>query len=293
MLAEELGYSADDRLVILNADDFGMCDSTNRAIAALLHDGIIDSTSLMTACPWMKSAAETARLHPEFDVGIHLTLTSEWKNYKWGPVSAWDPDDIRLDDLGYYSAETPAIAHANPNWVWSECRAQVEAALKLGVDLTHMDNHMTVLHGPVGISRGEAIMIELAAEYGLPLRLPRHPLEFIPHEESFIRMADKLGVVLPDYLAVLPFFLQEGEGYETVKRQAADTLRGLKPGVTELIFHPSRATDELKAITGTWAIRQMEYDVFRDPDLQELLRTENIRRIRWRDLREVQRSRKA
>jgi len=290
MLTERLGYCPDSRLLIINADDFGMCGSTNGAIVELLRAGAITSASLMTACPWMIGAAAIAREHPEYDVGAHLTLTSEWDQYKWGPVSSIGSGGF-VDKFGHFPKDGSRIGLADPLDIRRECVAQIEAALSLGVDLTHLDNHMVVLQGAMGASRDYTdLLIDLAARYRLPLRLPRHPLPPIPHDEKWIRLADESGVVLPDYIEALPFILQEGEGYETVKWNVSEVLRGLKPGVTELIFHPSAESDELKGITNTWPVRQMEYEVFLDPYIQSLLEELNIVKISWRDLRDLQRA---
>lgn len=289
MLAERLGYGPEARLLIVNADDFGMCRSTNRAIAELLRQGAITSASLMTVCPWMLEAAAIARDHPEYDIGAHLTLTSEWDAYKWGPISQARSDGY-ADKFGRFPKDGSRIGLADSNDIRRECVAQIETALSLGVDLTHLDNHMVVLQGAFGASRDYTdLLVELASRYGLPLRLPRNPPKFLPHDEKWVRLADESGVVLPDYIEALPFFLADGEGYETVKWNLTETLRGLKPGVTELIFHPSAESEELKGITDTWPVRQMEFEVFFDPYIRRLLEESNIVCVRWRDLRDLQR----
>lgn len=292
MLLKELGYKSGDRLLIINADDFGMCNSTNRAIRSLLEDGFITSTSLMFTCPWMREAAAIAKAYPEFDVGIHLTFTSEWENFKWGPITPFDRRISFVDELGHFPKDVVPVGLADPDDIRKECIAQIETAFKLGVDPTHLDNHMISLHGAAGTKRHfMELVIELSAKYGLPLRMPRHAYDFIPYEEQMIRLADEQGVIIPDYLQVLPFTPAQDMDYGTFIQYTADILRGLSEGVTELIFHPSLESEELKAITSTWQHRNMEYHLFRDPLIQSVIREENIILIKWRDLRELQRSR--
>ncbi|WP_405082939.1 polysaccharide deacetylase family protein [Paenibacillus chitinolyticus] len=291
MLAEKLGYRADERLLIVNADDFGMCGSTNRAIASLLEERAVTSTSLMVPCPWMMQAAAIASRHPEYDVGLHLTLTCEWDGYKWGPLTSAGVKRFFEDENGHFRKDNQSVARTDPELIKRECVAQIETALKLGVDLTHLDNHMASLHGAMGAGRHFVdLLIELCVRYKLPLRLPRHPFPMFPHDEALVELADSRGVVFPDYLEGLPFALEPGKDTDSVKTNAARLLRNLQPGVTELIFHPSFETEELKGITDTSPVRQKEYEVFRDPDIRRILAKENIKLIKWRDLRDLQRN---
>ncbi|MFS0838873.1 polysaccharide deacetylase family protein [Paenibacillus sp. 1P03SA] len=291
MLAEKLGYRADERILIINADDFGMCSSTNRAISSLLEEGVITSTSLMVPCPWMKQAAAIAGRHPEFDVGLHLTLTSEWEQYKWGPLTRAGEKRPFEDEYGHFRNDNRSVVLTDPELIERECTAQIETALKLGVDLTHLDNHMASLHGAMGADRHFVdLLIGLCVRYKLPLRLPRHPFPMFPHDEALIELADSRGVIFPDYLEGLPFAPEPGEDSNPVKTNAVRILRNLQPGVTELIFHPSLETDELKEITDTWPVRQKEYEVFRDPEIRQVMEEENIKLINWRNLRDLQRN---
>ena len=92
-----LGYPADARLLIVNADDLGMCHAVNEAIFRTLKDGIASSTSLMVPCPWMLHATHFLSDNPEIPFGIHLTAISEWADYRWGPVTAREKVPSLLD----------------------------------------------------------------------------------------------------------------------------------------------------------------------------------------------------
>ncbi|HLR43197.1 MAG TPA: polysaccharide deacetylase family protein [Pseudogracilibacillus sp.] len=293
MLSEELGFHPDERLLIINADDFGMCNSTNRAIETLLKEEVITSTSLMTTCPWMKEAALIAKDNPRYDVGLHLTFTSEWENYKWAPITKFGKGVSFIDKFGYFPQDVQPVESAQASEIEKECIAQIETALSLGVDLTHLDNHMVSLGGITGGKNFMNIVIELSAYYGLPLRLPRTPFNIIPHDEALIKLVDDKGVVIPDYINVLPFVMpEEKSNQEAIKENVLDIIHHLMPGVTEVIYHPSIATDELKGITDTWSFRNMEFNVFRDPEVIKVIQEENIRLITWRDMRNLQRSKK-
>lgn len=281
-----------ERCLIINADDFGMCYSTNQAIRTLLLEGSITSASLMMTCPWVTEAVSFLKQHPSMDVGIHFTHTSEWKHYKWGPLHT----NLKtlVDKYGNFPAETETvIARADHDELREEAIAQMELALRMGVDPTNIDNHMGSMHHVMDI------LLELCERYQLPLRYSKNVNPLLvskyrigPNHEDIVHKAEKKGIVLLDYIEMLPFFPQDGAepGYEFTKEVAIKYIQELKAGVTELVLHPSLDTDELKAITNTWKVRRFEFDVFRDSEIQALLKKEDVRLVHWRDLRDLQRT---
>jgi predicted glycoside hydrolase/deacetylase ChbG (UPF0249 family) len=281
----QIGSSPDDRYVILHADDFGMCHATNQAIIQMLNEKAISSTTLMVNCPWSTEAAAAAVRNPGFDVGIHLTLTSEWDSYKWGPVGRKGNVDTLVNEFGLFPAEVGPVAQADPEQVRAEVFAQMETALRMGIDPTHVDNHMGACHFFMDI------YLEVAAAYRLPFRFMEQPWGPVDDKgvKQIAELAKQQGVLYPDEVIALPFWYEQGEGYEDAKRNAIAVLKGLKPGVTEVLFHPSLDTDELKGITDTWPFRRYEYDLFRDPDIQAAIRSEGLKVIGWRELRDIQR----
>jgi len=273
------------RYVILHADDYGMCHSTNQAIGQLMEEGAVSSTTLMATCPWALEAAQVARAG-HYDVGLHATLTSEWETYRWGPLGRIGNADTLVDEEGYFPRSVEPVRRADPSQIRAEVTAQIEWALRLGLDLTHLDNHMGALDSFADV------YIELAAAYGLPIRFAsKYAFAWKMHgrEGDAAAYAREKGVLFPDDLIGMPFWLEPGEGYEQEKARLIAVLRGLKPGVTELIAHPSLDTDELKAITDTWQVRRYEFDLFRDPDVKAVIAEEKLRIIGWRMLRELQR----
>ena len=249
---------SDERFLIINADDYGLCHSTNQAINSLLAEGFITSASLMVTCPWMLEAVAFVKQIPNADVGIHLTVTSEWDHYKWGPVNK--RLSTLIDETGYFPADTRSVmANADPEELREEAIAQIELALRMGIDLTNIDNHMGSLH------HAAEIMLDLCEKYRLPLRYAKHSSFFShPRHEELVQLAEKKGVAILDHFEMLPFFPPAGEiepSYAYTKEAAIRTIKELKPGLTELVIHPSLDTSELKAITDTWQIRQYDYNV--------------------------------
>lgn len=296
-LVQSLGYRSDARLLIVNADDFGMCHAANEGIQQLLTEGAVSSATVMMPCGWAKEAVSWAASHPECDVGVHLTFTSEWPLYKWGPVTRDGGVSSLITGEGYFPADSLSVErNAEPREIRKEIESQIEMALNMGLSPTHLDNHMGSLYGLKTGTDFLDVVFEICAAYGMPFRLPRYTdigLDIRPEAaklaERRAAQADAKGVVILDYLLGLPFELGEGETYEKFRDSMASLLRSLKPGVSELIIHPSYVTDELKAINPEWRKRGMEFDVFRDPFIREVIAAEQIRMIRWTDLQDLQR----
>lgn len=298
-LAQRLGYAADDRLFIVNADDYGLCHSTNAAIQKLLTDGVVSSATIMMPCGWAREAALWGARHPHMDIGVHFTFTSEWDTMKWGPINRSGPIDSLVTEEGYFPKDVKTFERqADPVQVRAELEAQVRMALRLGVRLTHADNHMGSLYG---LQTGRHFLnetLEVCAKYGLPFRLPRNlllengqvaPAELAQQARKHAEEADARDVVVLDYLLGLPFRGGQNETYELLKSQMIALLSNLHAGVSEIIIHPSLVTDELRAFHDSPLRRGMELDLFRDRDIQETIRREGIIPIRWRELQDLQR----
>src|SRR5437763_4858789 len=145
-LAERLGYPADAKLLILHADDLGVAHSVDDASFHALDAGAVSSASVIVSAPWLEEVAEYFKAHPDRDIGIHLALTSEWKNYRWGPAAPRDQVPSLLAPDGYFYPDTgPAASHAKPEDAEREIRAQLEWAERLGIHPTHLDIHMGTL----------------------------------------------------------------------------------------------------------------------------------------------------
>ncbi|GAA3400502.1 hypothetical protein GCM10020370_05030 [Paenibacillus hodogayensis] len=293
-----LEQSGGERQLIVTADDFGMLHGANEAIGDLMTGRFITSTSLMIPCPWALDAVRIAARHPniDFDFGVHLTFTSG-VYYNWGPVHRAGSTNSLVNEYGRFPADSRQVERADPDQIRAEIAAQLEWALARGIDVTHVDDHLCSLLGLYTGRHFMDIVFDLCAAFGLPFRFPkvlqdeqRAMMAQIDPAE-IVRMAENKGVALPDRMIILPYYPQQMEqvGYEHTKRAVIDTLRQLRPGVTELICHPAADTAETKAVLDTWQLRRYEWDVFRDEEVQDVIRSEGIRLIKWRDLRDRQR----
>jgi chitin disaccharide deacetylase len=147
--ATMLGYPADAKLLIIHADDLAVSHSQDRASFAALDQRAASAASIMVPCPWLTEVAEYAKAHQDADLGLHLTLTAEWKNYRWGPAAPWNEVPGLLGPDGNLWPDVPfVVKSATPAEVEKEIRAQVERALKVGIHPTHLDNHMGTLFTP-------------------------------------------------------------------------------------------------------------------------------------------------
>jgi len=167
---KKLGFSDNDRLVIIHTDDIGMCHASVQAFKDLWKFGTITSGATMVPCPWFPAVAQMCRENPEIDMGVHATLNAEWESYRWGPISTRDPESGLLDADGYFNQWHPAVYNnAKPEAVEREVNAQIERALAAKIDVTHVDSHMGTIMNPKFIES----YIQACATRLLPNMLPR------------------------------------------------------------------------------------------------------------------------
>ena len=146
-LAARLGYGPDAKLLIVHADDLGMAHSVNDAFIKAYDTGLVNSGSIMVPCPWFPEIAAFAHKHPAADLGLHLTLTSEWRDYRWRPLVAGAGAASLVDESGYlHRSVTEAAEHIDPKSAELEIRAQITRARASGIRLTHLDSHMDTLY---------------------------------------------------------------------------------------------------------------------------------------------------
>lgn len=285
-LAERLGYPPDTRALILHADDAGMCHAVNAVTQAALLDRTVSSASLMVPCPWFPEMAAFCREHPELDVGIHLTLTSEWPFYRWKTVASPSEVPGLLDPEGFLWRDPRDVAlHATPQEVETECRAQIERTLAFGVRPTHLDSHMGTL-----FVRPEffEVYLRLALEYRLPAMVPRPTPETLarfrdagyPDVDTLVEIVSSGEIPLIDELVA---------GFPSHEREARmaeyhEALRRLKPGVSQIIVHLGDDSDEMRAIMNSWLTRQNDDRILRHPTTRALLEELGIRLIGWREI---------
>jgi len=279
--AERLGYPADSKLLIVHADDLAVAHSVDIASFDALEKNAVTSASIMVPCAWLTEVASYAKEHPDADLGLHLTLTSEWKTYRWGPVSSSDKVASLFDPSGYLWPETPAAAlNLKTAEAEREIRAQVERAITLGIHPTHLDSHMGALFSKPELF---AVYVKLAHEYELPflaLRLPNLPAEF------FSSLSEK-DVILDAVVMANPS-VRPSEWRDFY----VNAVKNLKPGLTEMIVHLGHDDAELQAVTldhpdfgSAW--RQRDYDIVTSPEFRKALDENHIILIKWKDLKKL------
>ncbi len=281
-LAERLGYPADAKLVILHADDLAVAHSVDQASFVALDQKAVSSASIMVPCPWLTEAAAYAKAHPDADLGLHLTLTSEWKIYRWGPAAPKDQVPSLLDPDGYFYPDVEPVAmHATPEDVEREIRAQIELAMKMGIHPTHLDMHMGTLAAKPEFY---AVLVKVAHEYGLPF-LAVHVAD--ERAKTMISLLSAKDVVL-DSLVMF-------DGHVPAQRWTESyvaALKSIKPGVHYLIVHLGYDDAELQAVTvghpdygAAW--RQRDFDAVTSPEFKKALEDNHIILIGWKDLKKL------
>jgi chitin disaccharide deacetylase len=270
-----LGYPNDARLLIINADDFGMCHAINEAIFRALKKGVLRSTTLMVPCPWALHAMHFLADQPEIPFGVHLTVISEWADYRWGPVTPREKVPSLLDKAGYfYNFEhmPEFLAQVRLDQLEMEFRAQIEAVLAAGLKPTHLDWHALRIGGRVDIFE---VMLRLAREYGLALRVAGR---------SWIEKVQSQGLPSNDYDFLDSYLL------DPVDKSAryAQMLRELPAGLSEWAVHPGLDNAELLAIEAdSKHVRQADFDFLMSQEAQDVVKEAGIILVDYHPLQAV------
>ena len=296
-LAQRLGYSDDAKLLIVHADDLGVAHSVNRATLDAMSKkrevhsnepvgGRIDNTiavnsgSIMVPCAWFPEIAAYYRANPELDLGLHLTLTSEWKHYRWsGVLTDQAASSLHNEDGFLYASVEEVVQFASVAAVEREINAQVERALQFGIRPTHLDSHMGTLFQTPGFF---SAYLELGRKYNLPVLLPAESLEAAPPQ---------LRELISEKDILIDRFVMAGPDVPVDKweKYYSDVLRTLKPGVTEIIIHAGYDNAELRAVTiehpdygAAW--READYQFFTSDMFRTLVKQHDIQLITWREI---------
>ena len=278
-LAVRLGYPADAKLLIVHADDVGVAHSVNAATFKAFESGLVTSASVMIPCPWLPEVAAYARSHPDADLGLHLTLTSEWATYRWGGVLGRESAPSLYAADGYlYPTETEAAAHADVREAEREVRAQIARARAFGINPTHLDAHMRTLYTTQPLFE---MLMRVGREEGLPVMVSRGWFAWAPFLPAALGSD---GVALDRIETITPEV--KPEGWPQFYR---DFVKSLRPGVTELIIHLAYDDEEMRAVTRDhpdWgsAWRQRDFDFATGEEFRRLLKENNVRLITWREV---------
>ncbi|MDH3652013.1 MAG: polysaccharide deacetylase family protein [Saprospiraceae bacterium] len=280
-LQERLGYSVDAKVVIIHADDLGVAHAENTASIDALENGSVTSASAMVPCPWFREVAEYAKANDgKHDLGLHLTVTCEWKNYKWGPVASLDQVSTLVDSVGHFHSDCASFAEGlDLEELEIELTAQVEKAISMGLNPTHLDTHMGCLffQNPQIFE----IYLNLGKKYGLPAFVSEDLFAIYPALKTMMSDDD---ILIKKVYSASPrdFAAGMSQYYEKV-------LRSLQPGLSIVIIHAALDSPEMQAITvdhPDWgaAWRQAEYDFFISDDCKKIIQEEGIHLVTWREV---------
>jgi chitin disaccharide deacetylase len=275
-IQQRLGYKRNTKLLIIHADDLGLAGSQNDAFFEAIKNGMVNSGSIMVPCLKFGDIIDYSKTHPEADLGVHLTITSEWSQYKWRPVLHHGEVASITDQNGYLLESKRAIAeNAIAGEVEKEFRAQIKLALESGIELTHIDSHM------FSAWADEEILgkyIALGKEFNLPLLLTH---------ELPIRNRDRKNAVILDRL----YIARADDNIKGLNNFYSKVLNSMKPGLNCILIHAAFDNKEMQDITSGQinygsAWRQADFDFFTGNECRQLIERNNIQLITWREIRD-------
>ena len=286
--AERLGWGPKARVVMFHCDDAGMSHASNLGAIESIEKGVVTSVSIMMPCPWVPEFVKYVKAHPEVDAGLHLTMNSEWNLYRWGPVAGKPAVPGLCDPDGYLWHPVEETAkHATPDEVEREIRAQIEKAEAMGLRPTHLDTHMGAL-----VARPE--FVERYLKVGIEKHIPilavgghrtaarvENP-EAMQRVEEFVKKVWDAGLPVIDDLHTASYEWKQG----SKSARFIEMLKSLKPGITLVLVHCSRPTDEFPLITSSSNLRLEDLKAMVDPELRKTIQAEGISLTTWRELQE-------
>ena len=298
--AEKLGYPVGKKVVILHVDDVGMSYDSNLGAIRAIEEGVANSLSVMMPCGWVPGFVHYFKQHPELDAGLHLTLTSEWDDYRWGPLAGQPAVPGLVDAEGALWPSVADVArHATPDEVETEIRAQLARARRMGFEPTHLDSHMGTLFATPGfierymkVGMQERIPVMLPGGHNTAIQLdrPSSPQELAAFQalgrqlwQAGLPVLDDLynstyGWKLPDEPKPTT---EELQNFKT--RKYIEALGSLKPGLTMVIMHCTDPTEVFPIISGSTQTREGDLLAMLDPKLKAYIEKEGIILTTWRE----------
>ena len=267
------------KYLIIHADDAGLCWSENKATQMGMTNGSISSTSLMVPCPWFYNMAQFCLEHPEIDYGIHLTLTGEWITYPFKPITSKERIPSLVDRNGHLPMKRAAIRdYAKTEEVRLELRNQIEYALSLGLQPSHLDSHMYTL----GLRQDLIdLYIELGKEYQLPIILSKKLIDYTGEDSATFKINDKNCI---ESLFMASFIEFEGIGLTAFYEKA---IQEIQSGLSIFLIHPALLNEEIQQVTldhpnfgAVW--RSQDADFFNSKKCKKLLEKNNIELVNFK-----------
>ncbi|MEN8125700.1 MAG: polysaccharide deacetylase family protein [Bacteroidota bacterium] len=278
-IAERIGFDKNTKFLIIHADDIGLAHSVNTAAIKAFEGSGINSASIMVPCPWFPEIAAYAKGHTEYDFGLHLTLNSEWKNYRWGGVLPASEIPSLLDKNNFfYRSVQEIVDNADLKEVEKELIAQVERALAFGVKPTHLDNHMGSLFSTPELFQ---IYLKIGKIYDLPVFIPMVAKKRYP---ELMKLIDEQKVIVDNYM-----MMETNRPATEWNDYYINIIQQLKPGLNELIVHLAIDNSEMQAVMidhtdfgSTW--RQNDLNTMMSKEFKKALKNYNIKLITWKEI---------
>jgi len=280
-LVKKLGYSKNDKLLIIHADDIGLSNSVNKASFEALKNGYVNSGSIMMPCDYISDVGEFAIENPDIDFGLHLTVTSEWRDYKWNGVlqPIYTPSLINKKGELFKNIKK-FVLNAEPLELKRELQAQIDLSKSIGIKPTHIDSHEGALFYDEDLFK---VYLEIGEENKLPVFVPK--LVAVHFDENFPK---------PENVVVIENFYMARKGIEFDEWESfyLDILNNLNPGLSQLIVHLGYDNDEMKSISvdhpnfgSKW--RNLDYDIVSSNSFQEALKRNNIQLVTWKEIQNI------
>jgi predicted glycoside hydrolase/deacetylase ChbG (UPF0249 family) len=294
--AERLGFPKDARVLILHIDDAGMSLDTNRGVIQTIENSPVRSISVMMPTPWVPQIVRYIKAHPDVDAGLHLTLTSEWKEYRWPPLTGTGAPGLIDPEGAMWRGVAEVVKNASPDEVGREIRAQYDRAVNMGFQPTHLDSHMGTLFSEKFLEQ----YVRLGVSKQVPVMMPGGHCAYLAKDtQRDLAMLRKLGESL--WNAGLPVLddlhntsydwkptpgMNDAALRDWRTSKYIETLKQLQPGVTMVIMHNTDSTPAFDQVSDSGALRRADMLAMTDPNFQSFLKREGFILTTWRELME-------
>jgi len=298
--AEKLGYPKGKKVLIIHVDDVGMSYESNQGAIKAIKDGVANSLSVMMPCGWVPGFVHYLKENKELDAGLHLTMTSEWKDYRWGPLAGKSQVKGMVDPEGaMWRSVADVVKNATPDEIETEIRAQLDRARTMGFEPTHLDSHMgTLFATPEFLQR----YLKVGMQEKIPVMFPGGHNTVVQSQEKMVAdqlaMTKVVGKQLWDAgLPVLDDLENSSYGwkgpesgdksekalqkYKTEKY--INAIKNIKPGLTMVIMHCTIHTEVFPMISDSYPTREGDFLAMIDPELRKYIEKEGIILTTWRE----------
>ncbi len=301
--AEKLGYPKGAKVIIMHVDDVGMSYDSNMGAIKATEEGVATSMSVMMPCGWVSGFVHHLKKHPKIDAGLHLTLTSEWRDYRWGPLAGKPAVAGLVDQEGaMWRNVMDVVKHASADEVEKEIRSQLERARSMGFEPTHFDSHMGTLFATQGFLER---YLKVGMEQKIPVMFPGGHNTMILKETNAtgltLEKTTTIGKMLWD--AGLPVLddlhnvsygfkypknkvLTDSELQQVSTQQYIESFKQLQAGVTMVIMHCTATTEVFKHISDSGMTRRGDLLAMLSPELKKYIQDNSIILTTWRELKE-------